>query len=76
MKVKVTQPAFFGGVRRRVGEVLEVPAGTKGAWFVEVPSGASTAPADKAKKPKSADSAPVALSELGKTKSVGPLDLI
>jgi hypothetical protein len=75
MRVKVTQPAFFGGVRRRVGEVLEVPAGTKGAWFVEVPSGASAAPAEKAKKPK-ADAAPVALSEIGKTKSVGPLDLI
>ena len=74
MKVKVTQSAFFGGTRRRVGEVLEVPDGTKGTWFAEVP--AKGAPADVADKPKRSKAQPVALSELGKEKSVGPLDLV
>lgn len=74
MKVKVTQVAFFGGMRRRVGEVLEVPDGTKGTWFAEVP--AKGAAADPAEKPKRGKAQPVALSELGKEKSVGPLDLV
>lgn len=74
MKVKVTQVAFFGGMRRRVGEVLEVPDGTKGTWFAEVPAkGASVEPVEK---PKRAKAPAVALSELGKEKSVGPLDLV
>lgn len=71
MKVKVTAPGFFGGMRRRVGEVLEVPDGTKGTWFAEVP--AKGAPVDPVEKPKR-KAQPVALSELGKEKSVGPLD--
>lgn len=73
MKVKATSPGFFGGMRRRVGDVFEVSEGTKGAWFMEVP--AKGAPVDPVEKPKR-KAQPVALSELGKEKSVGPLDLV
>lgn len=74
MKVKVTHTAFFGGMRRRVGEVLEVPDGTRGTWFTEVPAkGASVEPAEK---PKRGKAPAVALSELGKEKVVGPLDTL
>lgn len=72
MKVKVTQPAFFGGMRRRVGEVLEVPDSTKGTWFAEVP--AKGAPVEPAEKKVSARAKPVALSQLGKEPTAGPLD--
>jgi hypothetical protein len=34
MKVKAIKPAFFAGARVREGQELEVPAGTKGSWFV------------------------------------------
>lgn len=36
MKVKALQAGFFGGARIRVGQEFEVPAGTKGSWFVAV----------------------------------------
>lgn len=72
MKVKATSAGFFGGMRRRVGDVFEVPDGTKGTWFTAVPAkGAAVEPVDK---PKRAKAAPVALSELGKERTVGPLD--
>lgn len=72
MKVKATQVGFFGGVRRRPGDEFEVPQGTKGSWFAEVPQkGASVEPAEKK---VSAKAKPVALSQIGKEPAVGPLD--
>lgn len=72
MRVKATQFGFFGGSRRRPGDVFEVPDGTKGAWFTEVPvKGASVEPAEKK---VSARAKPVALSQIGKEQAVGPLD--
>lgn len=71
MRVKATQFGFFGGSRRRPGDVFEVPDGTKGAWFTEVSKGASVEPAEKK---VSARAKPVALSQLGKEPTAGPLD--
>jgi hypothetical protein len=69
MKVRVTQTAFYGGMRRRVGEVLEVPDSARGTWFVEVARAAPAATPDKVKGRRT-----LALSEIGKERAVGPLD--
>ena len=71
MKIRVTQTAFWDGSRRRVGQVLEVPEGTKGSWFEVVEGEPSAAKQARAKKEKPE---PVALSEIGKEAPVGPLD--
>jgi hypothetical protein len=58
MKVIANTLGFYGGSRRRPGDVFEVPDGTKGKWFT---------PADKAKpkgKAKPEDKSPETLSEL------------
>lgn len=71
MKIRVTQIAFWDGSRRRVGQVLEVPEGTKGAWFEVVEGEPSAAKPARAKKERAE---PIALSEIGKEAPSGPLD--
>lgn len=60
MKVKALQAGFFNGSRVRAGQDFEVPAGTKGSWFV--PLEEFKAPA----KAKPAKARPETLSELAK----------
>lgn len=57
MKVRATQVGFYGGVRRRVDDVFNVPDGATAKWFepVEAPA----APAPKQVKPKVAKPDPV-----------------
>jgi hypothetical protein len=67
MRVRALQMGFFGGARRRVGDVFDVPDGTKAKWFAL--EGEVKPPAKPQKQ------APVALSQIGKEPSKGPLDL-
>jgi hypothetical protein len=69
MKVKALQPGFFNGSRVRAGEVFEVPAGTKGTWFVATEE--YKAPPAKAKPA----SAPKTLSELAKAPVAAATDM-
>lgn len=50
MKVKAKVLGFYGGSRRRPGEVFEVPEGAKAKWFEPV----SAAPAEPEAKPRKA----------------------
>lgn len=59
MKVKALQAGFFGGSRIREGQEFEVPAGTKGSWFLAVED--FKAPAEKPSKKQ-----PKTLSEIAK----------
>jgi hypothetical protein len=71
MQVRATSMGFFGGSRRRVGEVFDVPEGTRASWFVPVgvASAAPTDPAKTARRPR-----PVALSQVAREQTTGPLD--
>ena len=71
MKVKALQPGFFGGARIREGQEFEVPAGTKGTWFLSVDEDVK-API-KAKAPAKAE--PRSLSELAKAPALGSTDI-
>lgn len=59
MKVEVVKLGFYGGSRRRPGEVFEVPDTIKGSWFVPVETPADTAPevAKRSRKAKVSDDA-------------------
>lgn len=46
MKVRAKQMGFYGGARRRVGEVFEIPDGaTLGKWMEPVDNKAKVGPA-------------------------------
>lgn len=64
MRVKATAMGFHGGFRRRVGDVFEVPDGSKAKWFVPADDARSD---DKPKGRKKA--APETLSEITKADS-------
>lgn len=49
MRVKAIKVGFYGGSRRRVGEVFEVADGAKGSWFEPVPAAESPKAKPKAK---------------------------
>lgn len=55
MKVKALEAGFFGGFRRRQGDVFEVPEGTKARWLAPVqalgpaPTKGETKPTGEAK---------------------------
>lgn len=67
MRVKAIAPGFFDGGRIREGQEFEVPAGTRGAWFV---------PLDEYRAPKpSKQRQPVTMSELAKESAAGRPDL-
>lgn len=69
MKVKALQPGFFGGARIREGQEFEVPAGTKGTWFLSVDEEVK-APA----KAKAKDE-PKTLSQIAKAPALGSADI-
>lgn len=71
MKVRATAEAFYGGRRVRVGEVIDVPDSFKGTWGTAVPT---TAPVDPAppKAPRKRET--IALSQVAREKTAGPLD--
>lgn len=54
MKVKAIKLGFYGGSRRRPGEVFEVPDALKGSWFVQVqvPAGLSQEAPKRQRKAK------------------------
>ena len=71
-KVVATSMGFLNGSRVRPGTIVEVPDDFKGKWVTEVPvKGTSVEPAEKK---ASARAKPVALSQLGKEPTTGPLD--
>lgn len=59
MKVKAIKLGFYGGSRRRPGEVFEVPETIKGSWFVPVETPADPVPevAKRSRKAKVSDDA-------------------
>lgn len=67
MRVKATKVGFYGGSRRRIGDVFEVEDGAKGSWFEPVQS-ASEAPvvpkAKRGERAKARDNDPATLSEI------------
>lgn len=69
MQVRALAPGFFGG-RRRVGDVFDVPEGTKGKWFA--PVGETRAPAKAAPKKDE----PKALSQMGKNQPQSMADVL
>lgn len=64
MKMIAIKPAFFNGMRVRVGDEVDVPEGLKASWYApaEVLKAAQAAKAAKAAKA----TAPKALSQAGK----------
>ena len=70
MKVRAIQPAFHDGRRVRVGDELDVPDTLKASWFVRADEPAPVAPARPARKRE----APVALSQVAREQTAGPLD--
>jgi hypothetical protein len=54
MKVKASQIGFYGGSRRRPGEVFEVPEGFKGKWFQPVQAEQEPAAPEAARRPRKA----------------------
>lgn len=49
MKVIALKEGFFAGSRVRVGQVIDVPQGTKGTWFTPASTDESKTPAKPAK---------------------------
>lgn len=79
MKVQAITDGFYGGVRRRAGEVFDVKDGVTSKWFTSVQvkesEPAKAAPA-KAAKSKAKQEDPVALSELQKDQPVQDREVI
>ena len=79
MKVQAITDGFYGGARRRAGEVFDVKDGVTSKWFTPVqvaePEPAKAAPA-KAAKSKAKKDEPVALSELQKDQPVQDREVI
>lgn len=75
MKVKALTDGFFGGARRRAGQIFEVPNGTKGKWFEPVKA-SEPAVEDKPAKKKGDKSTPETLSELAKSATPQELEVI
>ncbi len=76
MKVKAITEGFYGGARRRAGQVFEVSKGAKGKWFVPVADSEPVAAGDKAAKKKGDKGTPETLSELSKTATPQELEVI
>lgn len=69
MKVKALQAGFFGGARIREGQEFEVPAGTKGSWFLSVDEEVKAPAKAKAK------AEPKTLSEIAKAPAAAQTDI-
>lgn len=77
MLIKVTSPGFFGGMRRRVGDVFEVPDGLKGTWFEPLSESSSEDLAGTTEKVgKRGRGKTASLSEIARERPVGPVDLV
>lgn len=66
MRVIAKQVGFYNGSRVRVGQVFEVPEGTKGKWFEPVPVAEVEAPKVDKPKRKAKGDEPATLGELAK----------
>ena len=66
MQVRAIKQGFYGGARRRVGDVFEAEDGAKASWFapVEAAEAAKTKPKAKAKGGE-----PTTFSEIARTDS-------
>lgn len=76
MKVKALTDGFYGGARRRAGQVFDVKQGIKGSWFEPVGDSKPAAAEEKSAKKKQDKSAPETLSELSKTATPQELEVI
>ena len=66
MKVRAMKQGFYGGARRRVGDVFEAEDGAKASWFEPVEAAEAAKPKPKAK----AEAAkPTTFSEIARTDS-------
>lgn len=68
MKVKALEPGFYNGSVIDAGQEFDVPAGTKGKWFVAVEEFKAPAKAAPRAQPKT-------LSEMAKAPVGAPTDI-
>lgn len=66
MKVRAIKQGFYGGARRRVGDVFEAEDGAKASWFEPVEMAESAKPKPKA---KAKGSEPTTFSEIARADS-------
>ena len=66
MKVRAIKQGFYGGARRRVGDVFEAEDGAKASWFEPVEAAEATKPKPKA---KAKGGEPTTFSEIARTDS-------
>lgn len=64
MKVRAIKQGFYGGARRRVGDVFEAEDGAKASWFEPVEAAEAAKP-----KPKAKGGEPTTFSEIARTDS-------
>ena len=67
MKVRAIKQGFYGGARRRVGDVFEAEDGAKASWFE--PAEAAEAAAKPKPKKKAKSGEPTTFSEIARTDS-------
>ena len=66
MKVRAIKQGFYGGARRRVGDVFEAEDGAKASWFEPVEAAEAAKPKPKA---KATGGEPTTFSEIARTDS-------
>jgi len=66
MKVRAIKQGFYGGARRRVGDVFEAEDGAKASWFEPVEAAEAAKPKPKA---KAKGGEPTTVSEIARTDS-------
>ena len=66
MKVRAIKQGFYGGARRRVGDVFEAEDGAKASWFEPVEAAEAVKPKPKA---KAKGGEPTTFSEIARTDS-------
>ena len=64
MKVRAIKQGFYGGARRRVGDVFEAEDGAKASWFEPAEAAEAVKPKAKAKGGE-----PTTFSEIARTDS-------
>ncbi len=65
MKVRAMKQGFYGGARRRVGDVFEAEDGAKASWFEPAEAAEAAKPKPRAK----AKGEPTTFSEIARTDS-------
>jgi hypothetical protein len=66
MKVRAIKQGFYGGARRRVGDVFEAEDGAKASWFEPAEAAEAVKPKPKA---KAKGGEPTTFSEIARTDS-------